>query len=673
MYRWNSISVKSKFLASIFIIFVLSILSAVFSIFSIQELDESAKLQDRGAKLSQSLIEREVQHLQWVNALSNYLVAPDVEELKIARDPTLCGFGKWYYSIERKAAERLFPATVEAFKAIEQPHRDLHATAEEIEKLVKAGDVAGARRCYREKTLSALSAVRARFIELRKAVDAGLEQHQQATERTAELSRNRAIIAGAVICLTVLALCVILFSNVLKPLEYIARYSKDCIENRDAVPAMKRRDEFGMLADNLSELMRHLNKELAFSRGVLQGICVPCSVFSPEDRTVFTNRQMVELLERSGTPDDYRDTTSGEYIWNEKGRETISTRALRRNEAVTEEMDFTTHAGNVRRVLISSAPFHDRAGAILGTLSIWIDLTELSDKQKAVEESARRIAEIAMSAQGVADGVSTAAADISVQVEQSGRGAATQLDRITETAAAMTQMNQAVMEVARNAGQASDTAAEARQAAQEGADVVEHVVKGIGAVEKYAGGVKEGMGRLGAQADGIGKIIDVINDIADQTNLLALNAAIEAARAGEAGRGFAVVADEVRKLAEKTMEATKEVGTVIRGIQGSTHDNIRNVDLAAAAVAETIELAVRAGQNLQSIVVLVDNTAGQVQAIATAAEEQSAGSNEINRAVVEISRISGETDASMRAAASAVELLVAQANSLRELIRSLRA
>jgi methyl-accepting chemotaxis protein len=180
------------------------------------------------------------------------------------------------------------------------------------------------------------------------------------------------------------------------------------------------------------------------------------------------------------------------------------------------------------------------------------------------------------------------------------------------------------------------------------------------------------MGRLGEQANGIGRIIDVINDIADQTNLLALNAAIEAARAGEAGRGFAVVADEVRKLAEKTMQATKEVGTVIRGIQDGTYDSIRNVDHAAAAVAETIDLAGRAGQNLQSIVVLVDNSARQVQSIATAAEQQSAGSNEINRAVGEISRISGETDASMRAAASAVELLVAQANSLRELIRSLR-
>ncbi|MDR2669623.1 MAG: CZB domain-containing protein, partial [Desulfovibrio sp.] len=143
MSLWNRISVKSKFLVGISIIFVLSILSAALSIFSIQELVASTKIQERGENLCQSLIEREVQHLQWVNTLSNYLVAPDTAALKIVKDPTLCGFGKWYYSIERKAAERLFPATVEAFKAIEKPHQELHATAEEIERLVKAGDVTG--------------------------------------------------------------------------------------------------------------------------------------------------------------------------------------------------------------------------------------------------------------------------------------------------------------------------------------------------------------------------------------------------------------------------------------------------------------------------------------------------------------------------------------------------
>jgi methyl-accepting chemotaxis protein len=176
------------------------------------------------------------------------------------------------------------------------------------------------------------------------------------------------------------------------------------------------------------------------------------------------------------------------------------------------------------------------------------------------------------------------------------------------------------------------------------------------------------MSRLGQQAEDIGRILDVISDIADQTNLLALNAAIEAARAGEAGRGFAVVADEVRKLAEKTMRATSEVENAIEGIQDGATSNVHNVDEAVKAVQEANDLAKSSGEALQRIVELSIHTADEVRSIATAAEEQSSASEEISAAVEDISRVTRDTSEGMKQSSQAVNELAGLAHELDVLI-----
>ena len=233
-------------------------------------------------------------------------------------------------------------------------------------------------------------------------------------------------------------------------------------------------------------------------------------------------------------------------------------------------------------------------------------------------------------------------------------------------------MNATVREVASNALQAANASHETKEKAQEGADIVNKAVSGIKTVREQALAVKDDMAQLGNQAEAIGKVMNVIADIADQTNLLALNAAIEAARAGEAGRGFAVVADEVRKLAEKTMAATQEVGEAIHGVQEGTRKNITNVEQAAAAIESATSLSLKSGESLQQILALVAEVNDQVQSIATASEEQSAASDEINHSVEQVSTISMQTAQAMVQANRAVVDLAEQSHVLQSLIADMK-
>ncbi len=314
--------------------------------------------------------------------------------------------------------------------------------------------------------------------------------------------------------------------------------------------------------------------------------------------------------------------------------------------------------------------------------------TQQAEKLSKEAQSAMQQAQEAQSAAEVAkkEGMYAAATQLDVialsvsesmhsltqQVTTAKKSMGISAERITETASAMEEMNATVLEVARSAGDAANVSSEARVRADSGARIVQDMMVRIGEVEDKASQLKQDMMQLGTQAESIGTIMNVISDIADQTNLLALNAAIEAARAGEAGRGFAVVADEVRKLAEKTMQATVEVGTAIKGVQASVERNMQNVDSSVQSVNMTTELAKQAGSSLSEIVQMVDTTADQVRTIATAAEQQSATSEEINLSLNNISSLSDETTSSMNDANMVVENLGKQANQLAKLIQELQ-
>jgi methyl-accepting chemotaxis protein len=334
------------------------------------------------------------------------------------------------------------------------------------------------------------------------------------------------------------------------------------------------------------------------------------------------------------------------------------------NSLVSSDIELNPR-GKHLDVSVTALPLSDEKGKCVGFLEFLTDLTTIKDTQRALRQ-------IASQASGISNRVAAASEELAAQVEEISRGAEMQRTRVENTASAMTEMNSTVLEVAKNAGTASEQSDQTRIKATEGAGLVGKVVRAINTVNTAAVNLQNNMLGLGKQAESIGDVMNVISDIADQTNLLALNAAIEAARAGEAGRGFAVVADEVRKLAEKTMSATQEVGNSIKAIQQSAHTNITEMGNAVQSINEATELANQSGAAMTDIVQMASVNSSVVASIATAAEEQSATSEEIHRALEEINRVVSDTSEGMIQSSSAVQDLAHTAAELRRAMEGLQ-
>jgi len=258
--------------------------------------------------------------------------------------------------------------------------------------------------------------------------------------------------------------------------------------------------------------------------------------------------------------------------------------------------------------------------------------------------------------------------ELSASAVQIAGGSQAQSSKAAQVSTATQEMSATIIEVAKNVSSAADAAKEASTVAEKGGRIVAQTIDSMEGISTTAKESSQIIETLGGRSQEIGNIINVIDDIADQTNLLALNAAIEAARAGEQGRGFAVVADEVRKLAEKTMKATKEIGGMIKAMQDETKKAIASMQNEVAAVTNGVKLAQEAGSSLKEIVARVDVVTSMVHQVMTASEQQSAATEQISGDIESVANVITETSTSAQQIARASQEMAELAATLKSTI-----
>ncbi|MCX7610847.1 MAG: methyl-accepting chemotaxis protein [Ignavibacterium sp.] len=424
-------------------------------------------------------------------------------------------------------------------------------------------------------------------------------------------------------------------------------------------------DEIGQISSSLSKLRESINEKIQVAERISQGdLSITVKNLSEKDKLSQSFEKIIfnlnNLIEESNRLNKYLE----EGRLDKRARTDLVSGAYR-----DVLIGFNKNIDEMYLPILESMKVLEKLAQ--GDLSEKVNKSYNGDHQKLVDTINKvvdSLRQITIQTNQSVQSTSTVASQILQSTEQMANGVQHQSLQINEVSAAIEEMTRTILETTRNTVKAAEASNQAGKVAKEGGKIVSDTIDGINKIAEIVTSGAETVEKLGKNSNQIGEIIQVINDIADQTNLLALNAAIEAARAGEQGRGFAVVADEVRKLAERTTKATKEIANMIKLIQSETQKAVEEMNTGKQEAIKGMQKAEVAGKSLQNIISETDIVSQLISQVAASSEQQSATAEQISRNIETILNVTNQNSDEIKQIVKAAERLNKYTSDLKEVV-----
>lgn len=426
-------------------------------------------------------------------------------------------------------------------------------------------------------------------------------------------------------------------------------------------------DEFEELANFLNKTFASVVRKVHWFEAILDALPTPISVTNTKKEWEFVNKAAEASLGK--TRHEIMGQSCNAWRRSVCNTEGCGIQCLEQGRPFVHDVEAATG----KQFSMQAAHIKDSDQQTIGYIEFYSDITDLVEAQNNAQQALKEGMHSAAAQVGSLVSVITeTSARLRAEIEGLQHSSGTQAQRTEQTAQYIASLSQSIETVSQLARTTATGSNHMSREAMDGAALLHTMIEEMNAVNDSTQQMTQSLVQLGTQTGGIINIMNVISDIADQTNLLALNAAIEAARAGEAGRGFAVVADEVRKLAEKTMQATSEVASVVDNITKNTSANISSMESVAKAVDGNVAQAAQVDAAIRRLCDSILETTSQANDIAEDSHDQAEQSASTSRDIKEVSSMVTEKMVSLQEAARSIDLLAAKAQDLDRLVAEMK-